>query len=161
MKYLKAKNDKDLVLKTLMLLVGFNLIAPNLLIVRDMFGELDGTSIIPYLIAEVMVFIICFILGLKIKKENDDILRQYDFYGMKMISIIGVIVSILSFFYGWSFYLRIEGIVLDITNISTPFFYRYIDHLCNAYFPISLSLGLFAVFATKTIKDFDTTQEIA
>lgn len=156
MEFLKAKTRTDLILKTLTAGLGLNLLVSNLLMLRDMASYSMMGYV--YFIVEVFIFAISFKLGLEIKRINNDILKKNDFVGIKLASIVAPIVSILYLFLGTDLQWKLTGIAVDLLGNEVQFINRYIDHNCNAFLLISLSLVFFGVFATK-VKDIEISDE--
>lgn len=159
MNFLKAKTDKDLIIKSTMLLLGLNFILANLLIITKIPALSEDYTLIFFGI-EFVIFVICIIFGLCIKKENIDILKQNDLYGMKVISTTGLILSVLSLFFAIDFYTGMLTLFYTTFNFDIDALEIYVNHFGYAFFPISMSLGLFAVFGTSTSKEFNITKEI-
>ncbi len=140
MKLLKAQTKTGVLIKTIIILLIFNLIAPNFLIFRDMTPSLDLWLLL-YISTEFIILGISFFIGLEIKRVNISILKKNVRAGYKA-SLVFLVISIVL-------------VLLCLYLVENPyvgdnkfFIDRYIDHFCDAFFLSSLAFGTFAVFGT-------------
>lgn len=155
MKLMKANTTIAILVKTIVLLLVFNMIAPNFLILRDMIPSLDLWLFI-YILTEIVICGISFFIGLEIKRKNIDIIKCSINSADNRIRINLIIL--------------ISSIILNIIlfyQVPTPYvdenlfhIERYVDHFCNGFFLVSVAFGVFAVLGTASTSKYLNEQII-